>query len=120
MRILITGSREWDDAETLAILLKRYYDRDRTAVLIHGNGRGCDKQAARIWKAFGGHAVPYHAQWNLYGKSAGPKRNQQMVNDGATVCLAFPLGESRGTRDCMERAKKAGIPVLNYGDADPV
>ena len=39
-----------------------------------------------------------------------------MVNAGADLCLAFPLGESRGTRDCVRRADAAGIPVLNYGD----
>ena len=40
-----------------------------------------------------------------------------MVDLGADVCLAFPLGESRGTRDCMRRASEAGIPVIDYDPA---
>jgi hypothetical protein len=32
-----------------------------------------------------------------------------MVDLGAYICLAFPIGESPGTRDCIERAEKAGI-----------
>jgi len=55
--------------------------------------------------------------WKTLGRAAGPVRNQAMVFDGADVCLAFPLGESRGTWDCMRRAEEAGIPVINYGDA---
>lgn len=34
--------------------------------------------------------------------------------DGADLMLAFPRGESRGTRDAMARARAAGIPVEVY------
>jgi hypothetical protein len=30
--------------------------------------------------------------------------------------LAFPLGESRGTRGCMKLAKEAGLNVINCGE----
>lgn len=44
--------------------------------------------------------------------SAGGVRNQEMVNlGGYLVCLAFPLAGSRGTWDCVARARVAGIPV---------
>lgn len=51
------------------------------------------------------------ADWERYGKRAGIVRNAEMVAAGADVCLAFVLGESRGTRHCMREAAKAGIPV---------
>lgn len=38
-----------------------------------------------------------------------------MVDLGADLCLAFPLPDSRGTKDCMARAKKAGIKVISMG-----
>ena len=47
----------------------------------------------------------------------GHVRNHHMVSLGADLCLAFPLGESRGTRGCMAAAHKAGIPVRNHGDS---
>lgn len=47
--------------------------------------------------------------------SAGPLRNQYMVNLGADECLAFPLPGSRGTWDCVRRARAAGIPVVIHG-----
>lgn len=51
----------------------------------------------------------YPANWDRYGKAAGGIRNQHMVSLGADELVAAPLGKSPGTRDCMARARKAGI-----------
>lgn len=55
----------------------------------------------------------YPANWDRYGKAAGGIRNQTMVNlrPVADVLVGAPLGRSPGTRDCMARARKAGIFV---------
>jgi hypothetical protein len=62
----------------------------------------------------------YKADWDAYGNAAGPKRNQQMVDDGLALkrlfsaelhCLAFPAPDSRGTHDCARRAREAGYNV---------
>jgi hypothetical protein len=53
---------------------------------------------------------PHPADWSI-GKKAGPLRNQEMVDLGADVVLAFPVGASRGTRDCIRRAETAGLEV---------
>jgi hypothetical protein len=117
-RILVTGSRDWDDAETLATALDEHAKPG--SVLIHGGARGADRLAGRIWDDWiqdGIDLLPaevYPADWSRYGKAAGYRRNAHMVALGATVCLAFPLGESRGTRGCMALAEKAGIPVISY------
>lgn len=55
----------------------------------------------------------YPALWDKYGKAAGPIRNGTMCNLGADVCLAFPREGSRGTIDCIQRAKTVGIPVIH-------
>lgn len=57
---------------------------------------------------------PFPANWTVLGKRAGPYRNQQMVDSGGDVCLAFPLESSRGTWDCVRRAKEAGISVKEF------
>lgn len=57
---------------------------------------------------------PFPANWEALGKRAGPYRNQAMVDSGGDVCLAFPLMESRGTWDCVRRAKEVGIPVKEF------
>jgi len=37
-----------------------------------------------------------------------------MIDLGADVLLAFPIGESAGTRGCIALAVAAGIPVLDH------
>jgi hypothetical protein len=58
------------------------------------------------------------AVWLTYGKAAGPRRNQEMVNQGANACLGFPLNLTAwsGTLDCMTRAALADIPVYHNGE----
>ena len=51
------------------------------------------------------------ADWISFGKGAGPKRNQKMVDAGANFALVFPHSSSRGTTGCLEMLIKADIPV---------
>lgn len=54
----------------------------------------------------------YPALWNKYGKSAGPIRNQQMLD--IVYAFTYDLENSRGTRDMVLRARKTKIPVILY------
>lgn len=85
-------------------------------VLVHGNcPTGADRMASEIWGQLWGFPVEAHpALWKTEGKASGPRRNQRMVDLGADGCLAFIDGPSRGTRDCADRARKAGIPVRYF------
>ncbi|AGR46478.1 hypothetical protein ODIN_64 [Mycobacterium phage Odin] len=122
--MLITGSRIWKDRSLVWHALGIELQRSPNGLtVVHGACPygGADDIADR-W-AWGmrqeGHNVvpePHRADWESYGKAAGPIRNQLMVDLGADVCLAFPLGVSRGTRHCMAAAEKAGIPVISFGD----
>ena len=116
MRALVTGSRNWGDRvvllDALLDLEKRQGSHDLT--IVHG---ACPTGADAIadFATYWGWEVERHpADWRKHGKAAGPIRNQEMVDAGADICLAFPLGESRGTRDCMRRAEAAGIPVVPF------
>ena len=44
-----------------------------------------------------------------YGKSAGPRRNQQMVVD-CDYCILFWDGKSRGTKNDIDLCKKYNKP----------
>lgn len=79
--------------------------------LVHGGARGADTLAAAIWSQSGLPVEAHPADWNSFGGDAGTLRNERMVQLGADLCLAFPLGQSTGTRGCMDLAEKAGIPV---------
>jgi hypothetical protein len=114
-RVLVTGSRSWADKDVLWDALDQQREQYGLIVVVHG---GCPTGAdwlAWKWCHARGVACEVHtADWTTHGKAAGPLRNQRMVDLGADVCLAFPFGESKGTRHCMKAAKKAGIPIKDY------
>jgi hypothetical protein len=122
-RILITGSREWTDRDTISQALAdlwREWGQPTDAILVHGAcPSGADLIAHEIWTARGYPVETHPADWKAYGRAAGPKRNKDMVVLGADMCLAFVRGGSRGAAGCVRLAEKAGIPVRRWDcDAD--
>ena len=112
-RLLITGSRSWPEPYLLNAVLAhvlRHVGYDLT--IVHGAcPTGADDQAD-LWASNRGLTVERHpAAWDEHGKAAGPLRNSHMVSLGADLCIAFVEPQSRGTRDCLEKAREAGIPV---------
>lgn len=118
-RILVTGSRYLTIGGPIGQALCDVWDdmgRPLDATLVHGGARGADTMAEESWVANGLPVERHLAKWHLYGSAAGPRRNQEMVDLGADVCLAFYLygAENRGTSDCAERARLAGIQVRHF------
>jgi len=118
VRILVTGDRNWTDEQTILAALVGLKAREGTAVtIIHGAARGADTIAGRIAKELGFDVEAYPADWNKYGKAAGPIRNKQMLREGKPQgVLAFhdDLFHSRGTRNMVEISKSAGLPVACF------
>lgn len=110
-RILITGSRGWTDAVTMLRVLRGAWHLFPEAVLVHGDAEGADRMAAGIWVSGARPVEAYPA-----GDFPSPKhRNQHMVDLGADLCLAFAQSWASGTGQCARMARRAGIPVLDYG-----
>lgn len=118
MRILITGSRNWSDKRLIEEAFAEHINPvdaiSREVTVIHGAARGADELCGRYAKYIGLKVEEYPANWSEHGKAAGVIRNQQMVDSGADLCLAFPMTDSIGTHDCIGRAERAGIPVYVY------
>ncbi len=113
-RVLVTGSRTWTDTATIRTALARVWG-DGTAVLVTGCcPRGADHIAELAWMRCGGLVERHPADWHRHGRSAGYRRNAQMVAAGADICLAFIRGESRGATHTAELAEAAGIPTHRY------
>ncbi|MGW0247983.1 SLOG family protein [Nocardia goodfellowii] len=111
-RILVTGSRSWDNSVAIRDALQPYRCAD--AVLVHGGAAGADKLAGKIWSSWGKAVEEHVADWDREGKTAGYRRNERMVAAGADVCLAFIRDESRGASHTADIARKAGIPVIAH------
>lgn len=122
-RVLITGSRSWPDKHAVYAALDDAYENrfsDRGMVVVHGAARGADTMA-HLWaraKERAGVSDVYievhHANWRPNGvldKTAGHKRNVEMVNAGADLVLAFIHNRSAGATGCMRAAMRAGLEV---------
>ena len=78
-RILVTGSRSWTDAATIRTALAGQWGQG-DAVLVSGAcPAGADRIAEMFWTRWGGRAERHRADWARYGRSAGFRRNAEMV-----------------------------------------
>jgi len=116
MRILVTGSRDWDDPMTIYMALEeaRGDTPHGQVVLIHGGARGADFAAHCYAEAMDWGIEVHHAYWMEYGRKAGIFRNIRMVDSGVDICLAFIKNGSRGATQCAGYAESKGIPVRRY------
>ena len=119
VRILITGSRDWQDYGLLRQILLRTYQKSGPYTLVHGAARGVDREAAKFALSLGCQVEPHPAQWGSYpGKSAGVIRNDQMIALGADYCFAFIHNGSPGASHCADGAEAAGIRTFRFEDDD--
>lgn len=113
-RVIITGDRSWNCLKLASHIVQRLLaSHGGSLVIVHGGASGVDQSFEDACKELGVQTEVHPANWTLYGKSAGPIRNQKMVALGADHVIAVHrnLDKSRGTLDCIRRAIKTGIPV---------
>jgi hypothetical protein len=78
--------------------------------IVSGTAAGADTLGERYAQEKGYEVKKFPAQWDLYGKSAGYKRNQQMA-EYADGLIAFWDGKSRGTKHMIDIATNKGLKV---------
>lgn len=109
MKILVCGSRGWDRPDLVGERLARL---PAATVVVHGAcPEGADLHCALHCVALGIEQRPYPADWKRYGRSAGHKRNAQMLDENPDVelVLAFWDGASRGTKGMLDLAWERGV-----------
>jgi hypothetical protein len=114
MKVLVCGSREWDNPHIIwdALSALREFYPDDDIELIHGDARGADKIAGNAAKALGMSVTPVPAEWEKFGKVAGPMRNKEMLGMNPDTVLAFRCdGKSPGTDHMVKLAVRSKIPV---------
>jgi YspA, cpYpsA-related SLOG family len=123
-RLVICGSRDWQDGNTIARHLANLLRSERATreglVVIHGGALGADRQAELAARQAGIRTESWPADWAMHGRKAGPIRNSAMMKAGADEVWAFkddfdfslPVGRGRGTEDAVRMAIKLGIPTF--------
>lgn len=124
MRIIIAGSREYNNYEEAAKLIDKFIKdvNSSNVVIVSGGAKGADKIGEEYAARNDLDCVVYKANWGKYGKQAGIIRNGEMAKN-ADCLLAFWDGESRGTYNMVNTAKKRKLKVrvfnyLNKGVSD--
>lgn len=109
--VLACGGRNYLDRDRVWLVLDRVHARYAVAMLVHGAARGADTLAADWAADRGVPAKAFLADWNTFGKSAGARRNKEMLNIGKPhLVVAWPGGP--GTRHMVGLARVAGVPTL--------
>ncbi len=110
-RVVIAGSRYFNNYDFFCSKVDFYLSHIQNQyelIILSGHCSGVDQMAERYAKEHGFALELFPAEWERYGKSAGLRRNRQMV-ELADYAIAFPGGGS-GTKSLIQFSKK-GIPT---------
>jgi len=146
MRVLVSGSRHWDDYKTLQVVLAGFSASYEHLTVIEGGASGADRLARRFvedQKRPGLELLTFPAKWNEHDregltpvkcwcpegektcKPAGHRRNQMMIDEGRPAVLVslkdnlHPHLKSGGSEDMIKRAKKAGLHIMHLDHGGP-
>lgn len=143
-RVVMTGSRSWTDTDVIREALVDaldYFELERTPekfTLINGTAAGADKMSARIAKELGMTVEDHPAQWNVHSETcpveppkngwcyqgrskcriAGFRRNQEMLESGCDLVLAFIHNNSNGASHTVKLAEKMNLETWVYSIND--
>lgn len=110
-KCIVAGSRSIQDRDfifgRLDFLLR---NKMKDLEIVCGRCRGPDLIGAE-WAALNGVPIKdFPADWKTYGKRAGMIRNKEMALYGDAL-IAFWDGQSRGTHNMIEEAKKEFLEI---------
>ena len=124
-RVIIAGGRDFNDKYLLEdnlmewildIYLKHMHTNEKVSIeIISGNASGADRLGEEFAKEHLYELKLFPANWNKYGRAAGPIRNKQMAEYASQsdkgVLFAFWNGESKGTKNMISIATNLGLDV---------
>lgn len=113
MIVVVTGGRDFNNKNLIFQVLDNFHQQTPIRLLIHGNARGVDKLCG-LWSLNNEiNTLIMPAKWSKYQYSAGPLRNEEMVNSPygiePNVLISFPGG--KGTEHMTKYCTDKGIEV---------
>lgn len=107
-QILVCGSRAYIDDEKIHSVLNEYDIME----LVTGDSSGADRLATNYAKGRGIPLVVLCAEWNRYGRAAGPIRTKKLLDyvSPDVLVIAFDMS-GPGTRRTVQDALKRGYEV---------
>lgn len=104
MKLLVVGSRSITDFD-----VSPYISSD-VDTIISGGACGIDRLAEQYADLHRLSKLIIRPRYDLYGRAAPLKRNEQMVNMADALLIIWD-GHSKGTQYTMQYAKKKNKPI---------
>ena len=105
MRLAIVGSRDYTNYNEFKQYIDRWISKNgRPKLIVSGGAQGADKLAEQYARANVIKTQIFKADWQTYGRAAGPMRNTEIV-DNSDAIIAFVGPKSVGTLDTIQKAK---------------
>lgn len=114
-KVIIAGSRNFNDKELLYEKVNEILSTiDDEFEIVSGHCRGADMLGELYAVDHHINYITFPAFWDIYGKSAGYIRNYKMAKYAGEngILIAFPVGESKGTRMMIKIAKQIRMKVF--------
>lgn len=108
MKTIIAGSRGITDFAVLLEAVEKC-NFEITSV-VSGRAAGVDYLGELYAEQNNLPLHKYPAEWNKYGRSAGPIRNK-LMSENAEALLAIWDGNSAGTKNMIDNAKAKGLTI---------
>ena len=105
MRLGIIGSRTFADYDKFLAVFGSLIYRDDITVIVSGGAIGADLLAEKYADYWQIPKRVFFPDWQKHGKKAGFVRNAEIVA-GCDVLMAFWDGQSRGTKDSIDKARQ--------------
>jgi hypothetical protein len=115
MKVIIAGSRDFDDYEILRSYCDHVLQNQTDIEIVSGTAKGADHLGERYGIEKGYRIKRFPADWKKLGKSAGYVRNEEMAKYGDAL-IAFWNVNSKGTENMINLANKYNlkIRICNY------
>lgn len=119
-RLIITGTWTFNDEAlfytTINSALSNYPKDKYKIIIVSDCVEGPGSMAIKYAKDHDYEIKKFPAEWDKLGKSAGVRRNLQMAQYASDIhhqglLVAFWNGESPGTKNMIEVAKRYNLPV---------
>jgi hypothetical protein len=114
LKIIIAGGRDFKDYPLLRnkcdYHLTEFLESGTHIEIVSGRARGADKLGEKYAKERGFPIKYFPADWETYGKGAGPVRNGWMA-DYADMLIAFWDMESTGTSNMISQATNKNLII---------
>jgi hypothetical protein len=109
MKLAIVGSRTFNDYKKLVKFIEENYNINEIDAIVSGGAKGADMLGEWFARDYRKKKIIFPAEWKKYGKSAGFKRNVDIIKE-CDECVCFWDGQSHGAKHDIELCEQMNKP----------